>query len=78
MAESDGPRHDLPRLIEALDHHHVEYLIVGGAGAPASIAAALPAQRRRRHKIGGPVRSVNNWAWMRRPEPTGITGGDGR
>jgi hypothetical protein len=33
MAEIDGPPHDLSRLIEVLDRHRVEYLIVGGAAA---------------------------------------------
>jgi hypothetical protein len=31
MPDFDGPSHDLPRLIEVLDRHEVEYLIVGGA-----------------------------------------------
>jgi hypothetical protein len=35
MPESDGPRHDLRRLIEVLDRHGVEYLLVGGAAATA-------------------------------------------
>jgi len=35
MPELDGPPHDLPRLIEVLDRHEVEYLIVGGAAAYA-------------------------------------------
>lgn len=35
MPAPDGPPHDLPRLIEVLDRHHVEYLIVGGAAAYA-------------------------------------------
>lgn len=35
MPELDGPPHDLPRLIEVLDRHGVEYLIVGGAAAYA-------------------------------------------
>lgn len=35
MASPDGPSHDLPRVIEVLDHHDVEYLIVGGAAAVA-------------------------------------------
>jgi hypothetical protein len=35
MTGADGPPHDLPRLIEALDRHHVDYLIVGGAAAVA-------------------------------------------
>ena len=33
MPEPDGPPHDLPRLIEVLDRHGVEYLVVGGAAA---------------------------------------------
>src|SRR5580658_9371613 len=33
MPGLDGPRLDLPRLIEVLDRHAVEYLIVGGAAA---------------------------------------------
>lgn len=35
MPEPDGPRHDLRRLIEVLDRHGVEYLLVGGAAATA-------------------------------------------
>ena len=35
MPAPDGPPHDLPRLIKMLDHHQVEYLIVGGAAAYA-------------------------------------------
>jgi hypothetical protein len=35
MPESDRPPYDLPRLIEVLDRHQVEYLIVGGAAAVA-------------------------------------------
>lgn len=35
MPELDGPPHDLPRLIEALDRHGVEYLVCGGAAAQA-------------------------------------------
>jgi hypothetical protein len=31
MPSLDGPPHDLPRLIEVLDHHEAEYSIVGGA-----------------------------------------------
>lgn len=33
MPGLDGPPLDLPRLIEVLDRHAVEYLIVGGAAA---------------------------------------------
>ncbi len=33
MPEPDGPPHDLPHLIEVLDRHGVEYLVVGGAAA---------------------------------------------
>lgn len=33
MPEPDGPPHDLGRLIEVLDRHGVEYLIVGGVAA---------------------------------------------
>ncbi len=39
MPSLDGPPHDLPRLIEVLDHYEVEYLIVGGAAAYAYGAA---------------------------------------
>ena len=35
MTTPDGPPHDLPRLIEVLDRHEVEYLVVGGAAAYA-------------------------------------------
>lgn len=35
MPDPDGPPADLPRLIEVLDRHEVEYLIVGGAAAVA-------------------------------------------
>lgn len=35
MPEGNGPPHDLPRLIEALDRHGVEYLVCGGAAAQA-------------------------------------------
>jgi hypothetical protein len=35
MPNLDGPAHDLPRLIEVLDRHKGEYLIVGGAVANA-------------------------------------------
>jgi hypothetical protein len=33
MPSPDGPPHDLGRLIEVLDRHGVEYLIVGGVAA---------------------------------------------
>jgi len=33
--DSAGPPHDLARLIEILDRHGVEYLLVGGAAARA-------------------------------------------
>ena len=33
MADPDGPPHDLRRLIEVLDRHGVEYLMVGGVAA---------------------------------------------
>ena len=33
MAAPDGPPHDLGRLIEILDRHDVEYLMVGGVAA---------------------------------------------
>jgi len=42
MAELDGPPHDLPRLIEVLDRHGVEYLIVGGAAALPTVASGRP------------------------------------
>jgi predicted nucleotidyltransferase len=32
-ADPDGPRHDLGRVIEVLDRHGVEYLMVGGVAA---------------------------------------------
>jgi hypothetical protein len=32
---SDGPSLDLPRLIEVLNRHEVEYLLVGGVAATA-------------------------------------------
>lgn len=35
MRRPDGPPHDLRRLIEVLDRHGVEYLLVGGAAANA-------------------------------------------
>jgi hypothetical protein len=35
MTHPDGPPHDLPRLIEVLDRHGVEFLVVGGAAAYA-------------------------------------------
>lgn len=35
MPGLDGPPHDLPRLIEVLNRHQVQYLIVGGAAAYA-------------------------------------------
>jgi hypothetical protein len=35
MARTEGPAHDLPRLIQVLDRHEVEYLVVGGAAAVA-------------------------------------------
>ncbi len=35
MPDFEGPPHDLPRVIEVLDRHEVEYLIVGGAAAYA-------------------------------------------
>ncbi len=35
MPGPDGPPHDLPRLIEVLNRHEVQYLIVGGAAAYA-------------------------------------------
>lgn len=35
MPAPDGPPHDLPHLIEVLNRHEVEYLIVGGAAAYA-------------------------------------------
>jgi hypothetical protein len=33
MPSIDGPPHDLRRLIEVLDRHGVEYLMVGGVAA---------------------------------------------
>lgn len=33
MSDPDGPPHDLGRLIEVLDRHGVEYLMVGGVAA---------------------------------------------
>lgn len=33
MAGPDGPPHDLRRLIEVLDRHGVDYLMVGGVAA---------------------------------------------
>jgi hypothetical protein len=33
MPEPDAPPHDLGRLIEVLDRHEVEYLMVGGVAA---------------------------------------------
>jgi hypothetical protein len=33
MPRPDGPSHDLGRLIEVLDRHGVEYLMVGGVAA---------------------------------------------
>jgi hypothetical protein len=33
--ETTGPPHDLARLVEALDRHHVDYLLCGGAAAVA-------------------------------------------
>jgi hypothetical protein len=39
MPTADKPGHDLRRLIEALDHYAVEYLVVGGAAAVAYGAA---------------------------------------
>ncbi|MBV9004062.1 MAG: hypothetical protein JO181_05330 [Solirubrobacterales bacterium] len=33
--DSSSPRHDLIRLVEVLDSHQVEYLLVGGAAARA-------------------------------------------
>jgi len=41
MREPEGPRHDLRRLIEVLDRHGVEYLLVGGAVAAAHGAERL-------------------------------------
>ncbi|HVX22719.1 MAG TPA: hypothetical protein VHB02_15325 [Acidimicrobiales bacterium] len=35
MPGLDGPPHDLPRLIDALNRHGVEYLVCGGAAAVA-------------------------------------------
>jgi hypothetical protein len=35
VATPDGPPHDLQRLIEVLDCHEVEYVVVGGAAAYA-------------------------------------------
>ncbi len=35
MPRPDGPGHDLRRLIDVLDRHGVEYLLVGGAAATA-------------------------------------------
>jgi hypothetical protein len=33
MPSLEGPPHDLGRLIEVLDRHGVEYLVVGGVAA---------------------------------------------
>ena len=33
MVDPEGPPHDLRRLIEVLDRHGVEYLMVGGVAA---------------------------------------------
>jgi hypothetical protein len=35
MAEPDDPPHDLGRLVEVLDRHRVDYLLVGGVAALA-------------------------------------------
>lgn len=35
LSVSDGPGLDLPRLIEVLNRHEVEYLLVGGVAATA-------------------------------------------
>lgn len=42
MPELEGRPYDLPRLIEVLDRHQVEYLIVGGAAAFAYGPSARP------------------------------------
>jgi len=33
VVDPEGPAHDLGRLIEVLDRHGVEYLMVGGVAA---------------------------------------------
>lgn len=35
MPSLDGPSHDLQRIVEVLDRHAVQYLVVGGAAAVA-------------------------------------------
>ena len=46
MVDPDGPPHDLRRLIEVLDRHGVEYLMVGGVAAIGGMApSARPRMR---------------------------------
>ena len=53
MPNIDGPPHDLGRLIEVLDRHGVEYLMVGGVAAIGYGARAGPSSSVVRHWIAG-------------------------
>ncbi len=65
--DSSGPPHDLARLVEVLDRHGVEYLLVGGAAAFAYGAKRLTEDadcvvRRKRanlDRLAGAMRELN-------------------
>jgi predicted nucleotidyltransferase len=67
MSEPDGPAHDLRRLIEVLDRHGVEYLLVGGAAANAHGAerptedadCVVRRERANLDRLAGALRELN-------------------
>jgi hypothetical protein len=67
MPEPDGPAHDLRRLIEVLDRHGVEYLLVGGAAANAHGAerptedadCVVRRERANLDRLAGALRELN-------------------
>ena len=44
MAEPDGPPHDLGRLVEVLDRHRVDYLLLVGGVAALAYGAKRPTE----------------------------------
>jgi hypothetical protein len=79
----DGSAHDLPRLIEVLNRHGVEYLIVGGAAAYAygakrpteDIDCVVRRDRANLDRLVGALRELHaRLRWDDRRERGGRTG----